>query len=120
MVAVDQRRVDGRQRRHLASTRHRTARWHIGGLIPAEQRRRRLKIVDLEQAIALIRSLDPAMPAHAAFLVESTVLLRGSDGTLTEARAVALLEDGALQVEVDGALQSVTAGAATIGAAVLA
>ena len=27
---------------------------------------------------ALIRTLDPAQPAHAAFLVESTVLLRGS------------------------------------------
>ncbi len=38
------------------------------------------------------------------------VLLRGPDGTLSEARAVALLEDGALQVEKDGALVAVTAG----------
>ncbi|HEX2294073.1 MAG TPA: biotin--[acetyl-CoA-carboxylase] ligase [Actinomycetota bacterium] len=38
------------------------------------------------------------------------VLLRGPDGTLTEARAVALAEDGALEVEVDGARRSVTAG----------
>ncbi|HYP22976.1 MAG TPA: biotin--[acetyl-CoA-carboxylase] ligase [Actinomycetota bacterium] len=38
------------------------------------------------------------------------VLLRRSDGTLQEARAVALLEDGALQVEVDGSLVGVTAG----------
>jgi BirA family transcriptional regulator, biotin operon repressor / biotin---[acetyl-CoA-carboxylase] ligase len=38
------------------------------------------------------------------------VLLRGSDGTLSEGRAVALLDDGALQVEIDGALVAVTAG----------
>ncbi len=38
------------------------------------------------------------------------VLLRGPDGTLSEAKAVALLEDGALQVEKDGALVAVTAG----------
>jgi BirA family biotin operon repressor/biotin-[acetyl-CoA-carboxylase] ligase len=38
------------------------------------------------------------------------VLLRRSDGTLSEAKAVALLPDGALQVELDGALSSVTAG----------
>ena len=38
------------------------------------------------------------------------VLLRGPDGTLSEARAVALLEDGALQVEKDGSLVAVTAG----------
>ncbi|MDQ4124329.1 MAG: biotin--[acetyl-CoA-carboxylase] ligase [Actinomycetota bacterium] len=38
------------------------------------------------------------------------VLLRRSDGTLQEGRATALLEDGALQVEVDGSLVAVTAG----------
>ena len=38
------------QGRHLASARRRAARRHIGGLIPAEQRRRRLKIVDFKQA----------------------------------------------------------------------
>lgn len=38
------------------------------------------------------------------------VLLRGPGGTLTEARAVALLEDGSLQVEKDGELVAVTAG----------
>jgi BirA family biotin operon repressor/biotin-[acetyl-CoA-carboxylase] ligase len=38
------------------------------------------------------------------------VLLRGPDGTLSEARAVALLDDGALQVERGGELVAVTAG----------
>ncbi|HYO60728.1 MAG TPA: hypothetical protein VEU29_02395, partial [Actinomycetota bacterium] len=38
------------------------------------------------------------------------VLLRRSDGTLSEGRAVALLDDGALQVEIDGTLVGVTAG----------
>ncbi|HEX2058522.1 MAG TPA: biotin--[acetyl-CoA-carboxylase] ligase [Actinomycetota bacterium] len=38
------------------------------------------------------------------------VLLRRADGTLAEAEAIALLEDGSLQVELDGALVPVTAG----------
>jgi BirA family biotin operon repressor/biotin-[acetyl-CoA-carboxylase] ligase len=38
------------------------------------------------------------------------VLLRRADGTLAEATARALLEDGSLQVEIDGARVSVTAG----------
>ena len=38
------------------------------------------------------------------------VLLRRADGTLAEGKAVALLEDGALQVDLDGSLVAVTAG----------
>lgn len=51
-----------------------------------------------------------AAATERSTILGHAVLLRGSDGTLTEARAVALLEDGALQVEKDGALVAVTAG----------
>ncbi|MDQ3981627.1 MAG: biotin--[acetyl-CoA-carboxylase] ligase, partial [Actinomycetota bacterium] len=48
--------------------------------------------------------------AARSVILGHPVLLRRSDGTLLEANAVALLEDGSLQVDAGGSLVAVTAG----------
>jgi biotin-(acetyl-CoA carboxylase) ligase len=48
--------------------------------------------------------------AARSTILGHAVLLRRSDGTIVEGKALALLEDGALQVEVDGSPLAVTAG----------
>jgi BirA family biotin operon repressor/biotin-[acetyl-CoA-carboxylase] ligase len=56
------------------------------------------------------RAAVVAAAAARSTILGHPVLLRRSDGTLVEARAIALLPDGALQVETGGETVAVTAG----------
>ncbi|MDQ3914317.1 MAG: biotin--[acetyl-CoA-carboxylase] ligase [Actinomycetota bacterium] len=72
-------------------------------LASVEDRYRRAQTPDGRAEIVAVAAARSTVVGHA-------VLLRRSDGTLVEATATGLREDGALQVEAEGETLSITAG----------